>query len=78
LRSAGKALISALCEPFELIDKAELDGDFTLRLALIDEFRNLPINAVWNYLCYKNNKPIGTEWIEQLKKYENEVQKARV
>ncbi|MCL2518308.1 MAG: L-rhamnose isomerase, partial [Oscillospiraceae bacterium] len=78
LRSAGKALISALCEPFELLDRAELDGDFTFRLALIDECKNLPINDVWNYLCYKNKKPVGTEWIEQLKKYENDVQKARI
>lgn len=73
LRAAGKALISALCEPFELLDKAEMDGDFTLRLALNDEFKNLPINDVWNYLCYKNNKPVGTDWINELKIYEENI-----
>lgn len=73
LRAAGKALLSALLEPFALLNKAEADGDFTLRLALTDEFKNLPANAVWDYICLKNNKPIGTEWIEQMKKYEAEV-----
>jgi L-rhamnose isomerase len=77
LRAAGKALISALCEPFSLLDKAELDGDFTLRLALIDEFKNLPISDVWNYLCYINKKPVGTEWIDLLKEYETTVQSGR-
>ena len=73
LRAAGKALLTALVEPFALLNKAERDGDFTLRLALTDEFKNLPINAVWDYVCLMNNKPVGTEWIEQMKKYEAEI-----
>lgn len=77
LRAAGKALLTALLEPYHLLKKAEEDEDFTLRLALTDEFKNLPVNAVWDYLCLKKGVPVGTSWIDELKKYEREVMFAR-
>ena len=77
LRAAGKALLDALIEPYALLQKAEIDGDLTARLALLDEFRNLPSNAVWDYLCYTRGVPVGTEWIDQLKAYEANVQSKR-
>ena len=77
LRAAGKALLDALIEPYPLLQKAEIDGDLTARLALLDEFRNLPSNAVWDYLCYTRGVPVGTEWIDQLKAYEANVQSKR-
>lgn len=73
MRAAGKSLLTALLEPSELLFKAEEDGDFTLRLALTDEFKNLPANAVWDYACLTQNKPVGTEWIDALKAYETNV-----
>ena len=73
MRAAGKALITALLEPSELLFKAEEKEDFTLRLALLDEFKNLPVNAVWDYLCLKKGVPVGTDWIDDLKKYEQDV-----
>ncbi len=77
LRAAGKALIEALIEPYPMLQKAEQDGDLTARLALVEEFRNLPSNAVWDYLCYTRGVPVGTEWIDQLKAYEANVQSKR-
>ena len=77
LRAAGKALLDALIEPYPLLQKAEIDGDLTARLALLDEFRNLPSHAVWDYLCYTRGVPVGTEWIDQLKAYEVDVQSKR-
>lgn len=77
LRAAGKTLLTALLEPTELIFDAEQNEDYTSRLALMEEFKNLPINAVWDMLCLKNNVPIGIEWIGELKKYEQEVQNNR-
>ncbi len=73
LRAAGKALITALLEPTDMLFKAEENEDFTLRLALLDEFKNLPINAVWDYICVKKGVPVGTDWIDDLKKYEQDV-----
>ncbi|NCU25264.1 L-rhamnose isomerase, partial [Candidatus Nomurabacteria bacterium] len=78
LRAFGKSLLFALLEPSKLLFKAEADGDNTLRLALMDEFKNLPFNAVWDMLCVKAGVPVGVEWIDELKRYEAEVQSKRV
>jgi L-rhamnose isomerase len=78
LRSAGKAILTALLEPSDLLEAAEAKGDFTSRLALMEEFKNLPANAVWEKLCLQSNVPVNTEWIEELKKYEQNVQSKRI
>ena len=77
LRAAGKAIIAALLEPTALIEQAEATGDFTSRLALMDEFKNLPVNAVWDMLCVQSGTPVGDEWLESLKQYEQDVQLPR-
>jgi L-rhamnose isomerase len=77
LRSAGKSILTALLEPSDLLEAAEAKGDFTSRLALMEEFKNLPINAVWEQVCLQTGVPINTEWIAQLKDYEEKVQSKR-
>ncbi len=74
LRAAGKAILASLLEPFELIDKAEVEGDFTSRLMLTDEFKNLPVNAVWDYLLMKNGIADGKNALAAIKQYEKDVQ----
>ncbi len=69
-RATKKALLNAMLEPVIMLQKAEDDMDFTLRLALLDEFKTLPSSAVWDYYCYKNNIPTNTQWLDDLKKYE--------
>lgn len=73
MRNAQKALLNALLEPAALLKKAENEGDYTARLALIEEAKLLPFAAVWNYYCEKQGVPAGDEWLERVKKYENEV-----
>jgi L-rhamnose isomerase len=77
LRAAGKALLTALLEPSHLLEAAEAKGDFTSRLALMEEFKNLPINAVWDKICLDKGIPIHAGWLELLKQYESEVQSVR-
>ena len=77
LRAAGKAMLTALLEPTHLIEAAEASGDYTSRLALLEEFKNLPVNAVWDMLCVKNGVPVSSEWLDDLKSYENTVQNKR-
>lgn len=72
-RAVKRALLTAMLEPVGMLEKAEASGDFTLRLAMMDEFRSLPSNAVWEYYCQSKGVPIGLEWMEDLKKYEKEV-----
>ncbi len=42
-----KALLLALLEPLDRLRDAEASGDFTTRLALLEEQKTLPFGAVW-------------------------------
>jgi L-rhamnose isomerase len=72
-RSMLKALLAALLEPIENLRKWELEGDYTRRLATLEELKTLPLGAIWDYYCEKNNVPVGISWIEDVKKYETKI-----
>ena len=59
LRAAGKSLLTALLEPTAQMQQAEYAGNLGRRMAMLDECRNLPVNAVWDYLCWKKNAGVG-------------------
>ncbi|MGL6542615.1 L-rhamnose isomerase [Aeromonas hydrophila] len=50
-RNMKKALLRALLEPIEMLRQAECKGDYSTRLALMEETRSLPWQAVWDYAC---------------------------
>ena len=50
-RNMLKALLMALLEPTDTLLQLELDGDFTGRLALMEEQKSLPFGAVWDHYC---------------------------
>ena len=77
MRAAQKALLSALLEPAALLREAEESGDHTLRLALMEEARALPLGAVWNEHCMRHNVPVGAAWLEDIEQYERAVQSKR-
>ena len=72
-RNMQKALLKALLEPTADLMKVELDGDYTSRLALVEEYKTYPFGAVWDYFCEINGVPVGTEWLDEVKKYEQDV-----
>ena len=72
MRNARKALLAASLAPISLIRKAEFEGDHTLRLALMEERKNLPVGAVWDYYCLTQDVH-GSEWIDMVKQYERRV-----
>ncbi len=72
-RATKKALLSAMLEPVHMLRDAENNKDYTMRLALIDEFKSLPSNAVWEYYCMSKDVALGIEWMEDLKQYEKNV-----
>ena len=73
IRNTRKALLAALLQPAEMMKKAEADGDVTARLAIAQEFKAAPFNAVWDYYCSINNKGVGLEWLDGVKEYEKNV-----
>ena len=72
-RNTQKALMMALLEPTEKLQTLENSGDYSSRLALLEEQKMLPFAAVWDYFCLKNNVPIGYEFMQDIKDYESTV-----
>ena len=56
----------------------ENDGNYFARLALLETAKNLPLGAVWDYYCLKNDVPVGTAWLNEVQRYEKDVQLKRV
>ena len=73
IRSAQKALLCALLEPSARLQTAEQDGDFTARLALLEESKSLPWSAVWEEFCRRENVPAGIQWLDAVRTHESEV-----
>lgn len=71
-RNALKALLLALLEPAEL-RRLEISGDYTGRLALIEELKSLPFGAVWDYYCAQQGVPAGLGFMDEIRAYEKGV-----
>ena len=69
-RNMAKALLLALLAPMDRLKQAELEGDYTSRLALMEEAKSLPAGAVWDYYCAKMGAPAGEAWLAEVKDYE--------
>jgi L-rhamnose isomerase len=72
-RNILKALLVALLEPTERLRRLELGGDFTARLAELEELKGLPWGAVWDYHCLRSGVPVGGQWLEHVRRYESQV-----
>jgi len=72
-RSMLKALLAALLEPTAALREAESRGDFTTRLALLEELKTMPLGPVWNEYCRRQNVPVGRAWLDEVKQYEATV-----
>lgn len=72
-RNVLKAVLIALLEPVEQLKDFERAGDYTSRLALMEESKTLPYGAVWDFYCQTANVPAGSDWLEDVKAYERDV-----
>lgn len=64
-RSVKKAIMTALLEPTDYLRAAEREGDFAKRLALLEEFRTLPVGIVFDEYCERHNVPTGV-WTDRI------------
>ena len=76
-RNLIKALLRAMLEPTETLRQIELDGNYTARLALTEEYKTYPFGAVWDYYCEQMGVPAGTAWLDEIRRYEADVLSAR-
>ena len=72
-RATQKCFLQALLEPIETLREYEANNQLFERLALLEEAKSLPWNAVWDMFCLNNNVPVGEDYIAEIQKYEKEV-----
>lgn len=77
VRATQKALLQALLEPSATLQTYEAKDQLFQRLALQEELKSMPWNAVWDMFCLKNNVPVGENYLTDIEKYEAEVTNKR-
>jgi L-rhamnose isomerase len=72
-RSTQKCFMQAMLEPISELREFEANNQLFERLALLEEAKVMPWNAVWDYFCLTNNVPIGDSFIKEVQQYEKNI-----
>ena len=72
-RNMQKALLQSLLKPWQLLRDAENTLDFTKRLTITEELKDLPYGLVWEEFCTRHSVPAGQPLIKDLEGYQNSV-----
>ncbi|WP_186576756.1 L-rhamnose isomerase [Aquibacillus kalidii] len=76
-RNMIKSLLYALLVPNEHLKQLQEEGNFTERLAIMEEFKTYPFGAIWDYYCEKMGVPVKESWLKDVKSYEKEILSTR-
>jgi L-rhamnose isomerase len=76
-RNILKALLFALLEPTDELRSLENRGDYTARLAVLEELKTMPFEAIWDHYCLMHRVPVGIDWLDEMKVYEKKVLRKR-
>jgi len=77
VRGIIKSLLYALLEPTDRLKKFEETGKLGHRLAMFEELKVMPFNAVWDKYCADYGVPAGPAWMDQIDAYEESVLRKR-
>jgi L-rhamnose isomerase len=72
-RNTLRALLFALLQPHDLLNRLETQGEFSQRLALQEELKVMPASAVWDYYCMSKSVPVGLAYMDTINEYERRV-----
>ncbi len=72
-RNLLKSLLIALLEPSSLLIELENAGDFSGRLALQEEVKELPWQWIWHYYCELHGVPPNRDFMKDIRRYEQKV-----
>ena len=72
-RAAQKCMLRALLEPRELLSQLELAGEGYKVLAIMEEQKAMPWQAVYDEFCMRNNVPVGQDFIGVIDQYVADV-----
>ncbi len=65
-RAAQRAMLCALLEPSQMLRDFENAGDGAMKLALLEELKAMPWEAVYDEFCVRNNCEVGSAVINTL------------
>jgi L-rhamnose isomerase len=77
-RNVMRALLLALLEPIDQMRELEVSGDYTRRLALLEELKGLPFGALWDYFCLQQGVPVGISFMDEIQAHENQELSKRI
>ena len=72
-RNTKKGILLGLLNPTKALRDAENAGDFTTRLAMMEDTHSLPWGAVWAEYCARHDTPADHQWLTGVKAYEADV-----
>lgn len=76
-RAAQKCMLRALLEPKATFSEAELKGQGYRVLALLEEQKAMPWQAVYDEFCVRNAVPVGQDFMKEIDSYEANVTSKR-
>lgn len=72
-RNVLRAALLALLEPTSMLRERENAGDYTARLALLEELKGMAWGAVWDQFCVQHTVPVGMQLVDEIRAYESTV-----
>lgn len=76
-RAAQKCMLRALLEPSATIAQWEQSGEGYKVLAMSEELKAMPWQAVYDEFCLRNNVPVGCGFMDEIDRYAAEVTSRR-
>jgi L-rhamnose isomerase len=76
-RNVLRAALLALLEPIDQLRELEVAGDYTARLATLEELKGMRWAAVWDQFCLQQDVPVGIRFLDEIRAYEADVLSAR-
>ncbi len=73
IRSFRKALLFAMLTPHKLLTELQDSEQFTKLMVLQEELKTMPLGAVWEEFCIRNNVPANEGWFDTVTEYEKNV-----
>jgi len=73
MRNMQKELLKAMLMPQAELKAMQDKGKFTAQLVCQEEYKNYPVEAVWEEFCRRAGVPANEQWLEAIEKYEKDV-----
>ena len=78
MRNMQKELLKAMLTPWKQLKALQEAGEFTAQLVLQEEYKNYPVDAIWDEFCKRAKVDSDEAWFKKVQKYEKDVLLKRV